>query len=170
MKKRQKGKQSSFDPKKSKKLSVFIATTFPAWQQRYRDALHKQLDSTGNLDLKAAAAGIDKAEMKRAMPFMQGLKSRLDSGESPERVFERELPFDEAQVLREMVLGLKAVIKKLDAVEVIRMNENGAGEVVFASEQEDSSARREGEQVSSEGISADITPGKPTVIFVNIEE
>lgn len=170
LKKRQKGLQSGFDPKKSKKLSIFIANSFPEWQERYRDALHKQFESTGKLDMKVAAAGLGKAEMKRAMPFMQALKARLESGETPERVFERQLPFNETEVLREMVLGLKSVIKKLQAVEVIRVDGAGAGEVVVSSEQGSGTTRPEGEKVSSAGITEDLAPGKPSFIFENIED
>ncbi len=32
-----KGKQITFDPKKPKKVTVFLTTAFPAWQQKYID-------------------------------------------------------------------------------------------------------------------------------------
>jgi leucyl-tRNA synthetase len=41
LKKKAKGKQSSFDPKKPKRLWVYVATEFPAWQQKYIDALQE---------------------------------------------------------------------------------------------------------------------------------
>ena len=104
--------------------------------------------------------------MKRAMPFMQSLKARLDGGENPERVFERQLPFDEAHVLSEMVLGLKAAVRKLEVVEIVRLKEDGTGVVVSTS----GKTPAEGEQVTPSGIPGDITPGKPAFIFVNIEE
>ncbi|KAL1875957.1 hypothetical protein VTK73DRAFT_9668 [Phialemonium thermophilum] len=169
LKKKQKGKQSTFDPQKSKKLSIFIATTFPAWQERYRDALHKQFEATGSLDLKAAATQIDKAEMKRAMPFMQSLKIRLEGGESPERVFERQLPFDEAQVLREMVPGLRAVIKKLEAFEIISLDENGEGKVVYSTGGQENVVKAEADKISPAAIIGEVNPGKPSFLFENVQ-
>lgn len=40
-------------------------------------------------------------DMKKMMPFVQGLKKRLISGENPENVLEQNLPFDESEVLKE---------------------------------------------------------------------
>ena len=44
LKKKAKGKQSSFDPKKPKRLYIYVATQFPAWQQKYIDALQECYD------------------------------------------------------------------------------------------------------------------------------
>jgi leucyl-tRNA synthetase len=52
---------------------------------------------------------IVKADMKKAMAFIQGLKKRLVAGEEPQTVFDRNLAFDELNTLREMVPGLKPV-------------------------------------------------------------
>jgi leucyl-tRNA synthetase len=41
LKKKARGKQSSFDPKKPKKLWIYVATEFPSWQQKYIDALQE---------------------------------------------------------------------------------------------------------------------------------
>jgi leucyl-tRNA synthetase len=41
LKKKAKGKQSTFDPKKPKKLWIYVATEFPAWQQKYIDVLQE---------------------------------------------------------------------------------------------------------------------------------
>lgn len=37
--------------------------------------------------MKDVSQRIDKAEMKKAMPFIQGLKRRLEGGEAEEEVF-----------------------------------------------------------------------------------
>ena len=44
LKKKAKGKQSSFDPRKPKRLWFYVATEFPAWQQKYIDALQECYD------------------------------------------------------------------------------------------------------------------------------
>jgi len=44
VKKKAKGKQVVFDPKKPKRLSIYVAREFPAWQQKYIDALEELYD------------------------------------------------------------------------------------------------------------------------------
>lgn len=165
-----KGKQSAFDPTKPKKLIIYVAETFPEWQTKYRDLFQQHWDAEGNSDLKALQPKIDKKEMKKAMPFLQSLKKRLDGGEDPKRVFERESPFKEVDVLREMVPGLRSTIKKLELVEAVRLTEGGKGEVLFALGKEESVAKfgsKEGEVV--DGVTADVTPGNPVSQFVNVD-
>lgn len=78
------------------------------------------------------------------MPFVQGLKKRLDSGEKADDVFSRRLPFDEAETLKEIVPSLKQTIPKLEAVDINMVE----GET-------------EGQKLA--------TPGNPTFIFENIK-
>lgn len=170
LKRKQKGTKMAFDPNKSKKLTIFIASTLPEWQEKYLSLAQQLLESTGKLEIKAASAKVDKADMKKAIPFIQGLKTRLDAGEKPERVFERQLPFEETKVLREMVPGLKSVVKKLRAVEVVHVDEKGVGEVVISSEEESGATRKVGESISDAGVQGDLVPGKPSFTFENVEE
>jgi len=44
LRKKAKGKQSTFDPKKPKRLWIYVAREFPAWQQKYIDALQELYD------------------------------------------------------------------------------------------------------------------------------
>jgi leucyl-tRNA synthetase len=44
LRKKAKGKQSTFDPKKPKRLWIYVAKEFPAWQQKYIDALQELYD------------------------------------------------------------------------------------------------------------------------------
>jgi leucyl-tRNA synthetase len=44
LKKKAKGKQSTFDPRKPKRLWIYVAKEFPAWQQKYIDALQQSYD------------------------------------------------------------------------------------------------------------------------------
>lgn len=97
--------------------------------------------------------------MKKAMPFVQGLKKRLiGNKESPETVFDRKLPFDELEVLAEMVMGLKRVTGAKE-IEIVAVEEGGkTGTVVATGEKR-------------EGLNAENSvPGQPTFEFVNIAE
>ncbi|KAI0019901.1 leucyl-tRNA synthetase [Xylariomycetidae sp. FL0641] len=163
MKKMQKGKKLTFDPNAEKKLTIFVASAFPAWQNQWREALQQQYESTGSLDPKKAAASADKAELKRAMPFMLVLQKRINTGEDPKRVFERQLPFDEVQTLREMVPIFRNALKKLVDVQIVRIDESGAANVVHDA----NGPVADGQKF--EGQVQDATPGNPAFGFANTE-
>ena len=103
LKRMAKGKQSDFDPKKPKKLTIFATESFPSWQAKYIDLLQEVWDpATKNftVDDKALNGRIGKmGEMKKAMPFVQTLKKRLRDGEPAESVLSRKLSFDEKKTL-----------------------------------------------------------------------
>lgn len=103
LKKMAKGKQSDFDPKKPKKLTIFITDSFPSWQAKYLDLLKEVWDpatNTQKIDDKALNGRIGKmGEMKKAMPFVQALKKRLRDGEPADVVLNRKLAFDEKTTL-----------------------------------------------------------------------
>ena len=103
LKKMAKGKLSNFDPKKPKKLTIFLTESFPAWQAKYIDLLSEVWDGAANsqkIDDKELNGRIAKmGEMKKAMPFVQSLKRRLRDGESVDVVFSRKLAFDEKTTL-----------------------------------------------------------------------
>lgn len=159
-KKLSKGKAAGFDPRKPKKLTIFVAKKFPNWQEKYIDLVREAFDSlTVSFNDKELNSKVSKlGEMKKAMPFVQGLKRRLVSaGESPATVFDRKLPFDELVVLSEMVVGLKRTSGFKD-IEIIAVDEGGkTGEVVGTGE------KREG--LSGENA----VPGTPTFQFVNVD-
>ena len=104
-----------------------------------------------------------KAEMKKAMPFVQSLKKRLQGGEKAEVVFDRKLAFDEGEVLVKMVKGLRRTTG-CRVVEVVKVEgeEEKVGKVV-AGEQE-GGTRKELPSVANSA-----TPGSPTFHFENIE-
>ena len=66
-------------------------------------------------------------EAKKAMPFVQGLKKRLNAGENKETVFDRKLAFDEIDVLLQMRAGLRKTTGcvKVDIVAVEEGGKNG---------------------------------------------
>ncbi|KAI1818353.1 leucyl-tRNA synthetase [Poronia punctata] len=143
IKKLAKGKTTSYDPKEPKKLTISVATSFPAWQDKSIGLMAQQHESTGAIDVKELTKQIDKKDMKKVMPFVQGLKKRLDSGEKPADVFARRLPFDEAETLREIVPSLKQTIPKLVDVEITLVQGEGEGKTA--------------------------TPGNPTFAFENVK-
>ena len=145
-----KGKTAAFDPKKPKRLTIFAATSFPAWQDKYVDLVRGMLESSTLSDDKTLNASVAKMgkgpEMKKAMPFVQALKKRLVSGEKEKSVFERKLPFDEAEILAQMKSGL--------------VRTTGAQEVVVQEVDENS----KGLPATAENA----VPGSPTFLFENI--
>ncbi|KAF2498101.1 leucyl-tRNA synthetase [Lophium mytilinum] len=154
-----KGKTALFDPKKDKKITIFAATAYPAWQTKYIDLVRSSYPA---LDIKSISKSVDKAESKKAMPFINGLKRRLDNGEAAESVLNRKLEFDELDTLKAMVPGLKQTIRHCKIVEIVSVNEGGqSGTVVVG----------EGEEEKREGLpqnAAGAEPGSPNFLFENI--
>ncbi|OAL56456.1 leucyl-tRNA synthetase [Pyrenochaeta sp. DS3sAY3a] len=156
-----KGKAANFDPKKEKKITIFAAQGWPAWQTKYIDMIR---DSPGPLDIKAISKSIDKSESKKAMPFINGLKRRLDNGESKDVVLNRELAFDQLTTLRAMVPGLKQTIQKCVDVEIISVAEGGKEGFVV---KEDGSQGEQKTELPPAAASAE--PGSPSFAFENVE-
>jgi leucyl-tRNA synthetase len=160
MKRLAKGKAALFDPKKDKKITIFSAKAWPEWQKKYVDLLRS---SYPNIDIKAISKSIDKAESKKAMPFINALKRRLDNGEGVDQVLDRQLAFDELATLRAMVPGFKQTVQKCVAVEIVAVEEGGkTGTVV----NEDGST---GETRELPPFAAAAEPGSPTFAFENVE-
>ncbi|KAH8804005.1 leucyl-tRNA synthetase-like protein [Hyaloscypha sp. PMI_1271] len=160
-KKKAKGKDIGYDLTKPKKLTIFAAAKFPVWQEKYidlvREAWHLDTKTINDKELNGKIAKM--GEMKKAMPFVQGLKKRLVGGEKPELVFNRKLAFDELKALENMVPGLKKAAG-LAVVELVKVEEGGKkGHVV------DSGKVIEGLPPNAEGA----VPGVPTFNFENVE-
>ena len=165
-KRKEKGKAFSFDPKLPKKLTIFYAASFPAWQDAYleivRDSFNGMTFDEKTLNTRVQAKG--KAEMKRAMPFVQHLKKRLVGGESQEVVFDRKLAFEEGEVLRKMVGGLRRTTG-CKVVEVVRVEGEEGDKVGVIVVGERAGGKRE--ELPSVAVQA--TPGSPSFHFENIE-
>lgn len=159
LKKKAKGKTTSFDPKKPKKLTICVTTTFPAWQEKYIDLLREMWDAeTKSVDEKALGGKIGKmGEMKKAMPFVQALKKRLAAGEPMGVVLDRKLAFDETAVLKDMVPGLKrsAGLKEVD---VLVLKDEGKSAVDL-----------EGKEATLPVPAENAVPGSPAFHFQNVE-
>ncbi|KAF1836858.1 leucyl-tRNA synthetase [Decorospora gaudefroyi] len=160
IKKLSKGKAATFDPKKEKKIIIFSAQKWPAWQQKYLDLLR----DSNTIDIKAISKSMDKSESKKAMPFINGLKRRLDNGEPKDVVLNRELAFDELSTLRAMVPGLKQTVQKCVDVEIITMTESGKEGTVI---NEDGSQGETRSDLPPHAASAE--PGSPSFAFENVE-
>ncbi|KAF3191307.1 cytosolic leucyl tRNA synthetase [Orbilia oligospora] len=166
LKKMSKGKKGFFDPKKSKKVSIFVARNYPAWQDPYVELVRKHFDAVKiSINDKALNSEIPKQEMKKAMPFIQLLKQKLvGAKEDPETVLDRKLRFDEVKTLMAVLTAMKKTTGSA-VMEVVVMDDSGkAGSVVQAN----------GELKALEGAlppaAEAAVPGVPTFSFENVEE
>lgn len=153
-----KGKDIRYDPKQAKQLTIFVAKSWPAWQARYIELVRQKLKGI-TLDIKDVSKDINKAEMKKAMPFIHYLKRKLESGESKDAVLDRDLGFDEVQVLGEMVTVLKATVVKLKEVNIVIVEEGAKAGL------------RVEDQRRIEGLpqmAASAEPGSPSFEFTNL--
>ncbi|KAK5131505.1 hypothetical protein LTR08_000899 [Meristemomyces frigidus] len=165
MKKMAKGKATLYDPTRGKRLRIFAARRYPAWQEGVI-AIVREHFVGGKVDVAKVSKVIEKKEAKRAMPFVQHLKKQLESGVvEAEEVFERKLLFDEVAVLREMVPGLRQTVVRCEVVELIVVAEGGkSGEVVGGSEGVVVGEVREG----LPGAAENAVPGQPGFFFENV--
>jgi len=144
-----KGKAATFDPRQPKKLTIFYAEAFPAWQDKYVDLLREALANSTLADDKAVNQTVAKTagkEMKKVMPFVQELRKKVLGGDEA-ALTEREIPFDEAATLHEMLRGVK---KQSGCQEI---------EVVKAA----------ADVKDLPGVAYNAEPGKPTFSFENIK-
>ena len=161
LKKKAKGKETTFDPKKPKKLTIYMSAKFPSWQAKYIDLLKEMWDpATKSVNDKEINAKVGKmGEMKKAMPFIQSLKKRLQSGEPEGVVLEQKLSFDEKETLAQMVPGLTRSAG-LVACDVLVVEEGGKKGVNLA----------DGKEVDiSMPAAENAVPGVPTFFFENAE-
>ncbi|WEW60650.1 cytosolic leucyl tRNA synthetase [Emydomyces testavorans] len=161
-KKISKGKAVTFDPRKPKKLAIYVAKKFPTWQEKYIDLVREAFDAVSiSFNDKELNAKVGKlGEMKKAMPFVQGLKRRLIQGkESPERVFNRQLAFDETEVLRNMV-GILRKTTGCKIVEVIAVEEGGKVGTTLDGET----------KAGLPPVAESAVPGQPSFHFENIND
>ena len=146
VKKQAKGKATSFDPKKPKKITIYVAKSFPAWQKQWVELVQEE-HKTGTPDrANEAIAEIKGKERGVVQKFVGALRDSLKQGDV-DAVFARELPFDEMEVLNEMEPGL---IKTTGCKQVaaVTVGEDKAG-------------------LPPQALSAE--PGKPTFVFENVE-
>lgn len=162
--KKKKGKNVvPFNPKAASKLTVYIATSFPEWQESYIDLVRENfsnmtLNFTPEFKQQVAKLG----DVKRGMQFVNHLKSRLAT-ESTETVFNRKLQFDEEQTAKSVVELLKRAPTATLTEEI----------QLITIDSKDSSKGRDvltGEEVAVPTVKAiqDAVPGAPSITLVNI--
>lgn len=163
LKKKARGKEVSFDPRRPKRLTIYTTDRFPAWQAKYVDLLREMWrPGEGTVDERALHGRIGKmGEMKKSMPFVQGLKRRLQAGEEASVVLAQKLAFDERETLAQMVPGLCRTAG-LTACRVVAVEKGGrrgfevtggGGEV----------------EIAAAAVAEQAVPGAPTFLFENVE-
>ncbi|PHH69050.1 hypothetical protein CDD82_107 [Ophiocordyceps australis] len=160
LKKKAKGKEVSFDPKKPKRASIFIKDKWPSWHAKYIELLREAFDaSTKRVNDKELNGKIGQmGEMQKAMPFVQALKRRLLAGEPAEVVLQQKLVFEEKETLEQMLPGLKRTTG-LESCDVFVVDEGGKKGVRVA----------DGQQVDiAAPIAEKAVPGVPTFFFENV--
>lgn len=139
-----------------------MALNYPSWQEKYIELVREAFDEVSlKVNDKELSPKIAKlGEMKKAMPFVQGLKKRLQH-EKPDTVFQRKLAFDEVEVLKNVVPSLKKLIGAQE-VEVIVNDEGGkTGTRVVGG--------KEGEKVEAlPPVAEGAEPGNPRLEFTNV--
>ncbi|KAK3944994.1 leucine--tRNA ligase [Diplogelasinospora grovesii] len=165
-KRKSKNKGVEGSPREPKRLTIFLANSFPAWQEKYVDLVRSSWDTTSRSfrDEKVLNGRIAQmGEMERAMPFVQALKQRLLAGEPENNVLERKLAFDEVSVLGQMLSGLKKTAG-LTAIDLVLVDEDGKhGKTVGGDG---------GQFTSMEGMSEqarNARPGQPTFAFQSMQ-
>ncbi|KAL8921893.1 MAG: hypothetical protein Q9208_005497 [Pyrenodesmia sp. 3 TL-2023] len=169
IRKKSKGKSTQYDPEQPKRLTIYTASSFPSWQQKYID-LVKDFHVKSSLEDKSLNAEVGRmGEGKKAMPFVQALKKRIQTGEKAEDVFERKLAFEETEVLGQMLRGLRKTVPRCKGLEVVEIVEGEDGKKkgrVVASEGEGVGSK--GEERELFGSAENAVPGGPTFFFENV--
>jgi leucyl-tRNA synthetase len=115
----------TFDPKKPKTVKIYVATSFPEWQDAcvaiVQEAYIKQGDKVDDAKVKELLLQKGLIKDKRAMPFIQAFKKRM-AEYGAQTAFNRTLPFAESQVLHELAPYLKKSLN-LESVEVLSVEE-----------------------------------------------
>lgn len=163
--KKKKGKGPVFDPKKPSKLTLYVAESFPEWQEGYIDLVrdsfqNMSLDFTPEFRQKVSKLG----DVKRGMQFVNHLKMRLtQNGESSDTVFNRKLLFDEVKTLESVfsVLEKAPAATLIEKVQVVLINpkEPTKGKDVISGESVD---------VPTGKAISDAVPGNPGITIVNL--
>lgn len=160
--KKKKGKGGdTVDPTKPSKLTIFIAESFPEWQDAYIELVRELFESQTLEDNTTIKQKVGK-DMKRAMPFISVLKQRLTK-ESPDAVFNRELNFNETETVKTAIDNLKSSastfkIQELQAL--VFKNGSRVGTDIFT-----------GEEVPifiTGKIVDSAVPGQPGIMIANI--
>lgn len=164
MKKKKKGVE--FNPKNSSKLTLYVALSFPSWQDQYVELVRQQfenatLDFTPDFKKKVSELG----DVKRGMQFVNHLKTRLTTGgEDPQTVFNRSLVFDEAQTIKSLLplIQKSPAATKTDEIQAIVLDDQDR------SKGKDIVTEETVEVPSNFKPIQEATPGNPAITLVNL--
>ncbi|KAG4300705.1 hypothetical protein PCANB_002964 [Pneumocystis canis] len=136
LKKQKKGRSVLFDPKKSKKITIFVTDEFPKWQQKYINILQECYNKeTNSFDEKNLLSKTSKlGEIKKVLPFIQQMKSLvLNQSEKTtvEEVLKKNMIFDELNILSNSISFLKQNLK-ITILEIFKIIYNNNGEIILA--------------------------------------
>ncbi|KAK7202742.1 hypothetical protein BZA70DRAFT_284843 [Myxozyma melibiosi] len=160
IKKQKKGKAVTFDPKKPTKLTIYVALSYPGWQEQYLDLVRDAFDSVSLKFSPELTQKVQKlGDMKRSMPFVNHLKYRLTGGkESPEVVFNRKLAFDEVETVRAALPILQRSVGS-ESIEAYVLSEGSASaKNILSGEEAPIAFAKEAEAA---------VPGTPGIALVN---
>lgn len=167
LERQKKGKNVLFDPKKPKKTTIFVATNFPKWQQKYIDLLQECYNEETNLfDDKILFSKASKmGEMKKAIPFIQQIKSSILNRSkeiTAHEAFKRKIPFNELDILSNSISFIKQNIG-ITILEIFKIIYNDDGKVISAE------SIINNDRISTIPDNAeDAIPGHPIFLFENI--
>lgn len=161
--KKKKGGKTDVDKEKECLLTIYVCSSFPEWQQKYVDVT-KKLYEEGKLDdMKLVKEHIDGKDMKRAMPFINELKKQL-AVEKADEVFNRELLFDEIDVVKQAIESIKKAPATINvsSVQIVAFaNGSKTGKDVIT--EKDVEIPQKIKSIDN------AVPGQPAVLIKNIE-
>ncbi|KAF5352969.1 hypothetical protein D9758_007903 [Tetrapyrgos nigripes] len=131
------GAAPAFDPKKPKSVRIYVATSFPEWQdtcvQIVKESYDEKTDKVDDVKVRTLLTEKGLIKDKHAMPFIQAFKKRMAQF-GAQTAFRRTLPFSESAVLLEILPYLKRTLNLVDA-EIVSVEEahgkSGAGEAGY---------------------------------------
>ncbi|KAF7320806.1 hypothetical protein HMN09_00167000 [Mycena chlorophos] len=131
----------AYDPKQPKAVRIYVATTFPQWQndcvQIVQDAYSAETDKVDDVKVRAALTERGLIKDKRVMPFIQDFKKRMAQF-GARTAFRRTLPFSERDVLSNLQPYLKRTlgltnVEVYSVEEALAKNEPGFTQTVIES-------------------------------------
>ncbi|KAH3661533.1 hypothetical protein OGAPHI_006381 [Ogataea philodendri] len=160
--KKKKGKPADLNKDKPCVLTLFISKSFPEWQKNYVELVRKLFEEHKLDDNNAIKSSIDGKDMKKAMPFVSTLKKRLAT-ETPESVFNRELSFNEIEVVelaKNVIKKAAAICNVVDVKAVPISSDSTSGQDVFTGVTI---------EVPNSKILESSVPGQPAISIKNVE-
>lgn len=162
--KKKKGKNVvAFNPKSPSKLTIYIAQSFPEWQESYIDLVRENFSNmTLNMTPEFKQDVAKLGDVKRGMQFVNHLKTRLAT-ETPETVFNRKLQFDEVE-------SAKSVLPLLKRSPMATLTEEIQLVVIDGTDSSKGVDAVTGEEVAvpATKVIQDAIPGNPGIVLANI--